>query len=358
MGTGWVVDRYGVKYPYAICFLLWSAAIALTGTVDTLGALIMMRLLIGATEAVVVPATYRYIRDNFDESWNGTTTGLTTLGNKFGPAIGAPVAAYLIVHYDWRMMFFVTGAAGLVWLVPWLLTARNDLPKGTAAMAARKKEAGTVTLAAILRSPLIWGSLILNFCYGYFTFFCATWMPAYLVEAHGLSLQRSALFTFFSFAGIAIMGLVAGNLADQIIRRGGDPVKTRKIFITIGFLGATTVLLGATASTLNAALFWNVASLTLLGFTTANTLALCRLTLIPKPAIGLATGVSQVATSLAGGASASISGWLLQVSGGYTVPMFVIFVFLLIGAATTWLLLKPEYAPKVTPLPGAGLEVA
>jgi ACS family D-galactonate transporter-like MFS transporter len=23
--AGWLVDRYGVKYPYALCFLAWSA---------------------------------------------------------------------------------------------------------------------------------------------------------------------------------------------------------------------------------------------------------------------------------------------------------------------------------------------
>jgi hypothetical protein len=52
----------------------------------------------------------------------------------------------------------------------------------------------------------------------------------------------------------------------------------------------------------------------LLGLATANNLALCRLTLIPKPAVGLVTGVQQVATSLAG-VSASLSGWLLRSAG-------------------------------------------
>ena len=33
MPMGWVVDRYGVKWPYAICFLLWCIATAVTGMV-------------------------------------------------------------------------------------------------------------------------------------------------------------------------------------------------------------------------------------------------------------------------------------------------------------------------------------
>jgi ACS family D-galactonate transporter-like MFS transporter len=62
-----------------------------------------------------------------------------------------------------------------------------------------------VSFGSLLSSPVVWGGMINNFCYGYFTFYCMTWMPAYLVEQRGLSLENSGLYTFFSFAGIAIV---------------------------------------------------------------------------------------------------------------------------------------------------------
>ncbi len=347
---GWLVDRYGVKAPYTICFVLWCLATALTGLTNTLAALVIMRIIVGGAEAVVMPASYRWIRNNFKEGQSGTAVGIFAMGNKFGPAIGAPVAAWLIVNYDWRMMFIVTGAIGLLWLVPWMLTVKSDLPKPGEAQA-RKRNAASVSFASILSSPVVWGALIVNFCYGYFTFYCMTWMPAYLVEQRGLSLKESGLYTFFSFAGIAIVALIAGWTADKIIARGGDPVFVRKAFVIAGFMGACTVLLGASAQSLEMALFWNVFSLSFLGLATANNLALTRLTLIPAPAVGLVTGVQQVATSLAGGVAASLSGWLLQVSGSYDLPMKVIFVFLVIGAVATWILLRPQWSPKITEKP-------
>ncbi|NWK98376.1 MFS transporter [Sphingobium lactosutens] len=343
---GWLVDRYGVKVPYTICFVLWCLATAAIGLVDAFATLLMMRLIIGAAEAIVMPASYRWIKNNFSERQNGTAVGIFAMGNKFGPAIGAPVAAWLIVNYDWRMMFILTGVAGFIWLIPWMLIVRNDWPT-VEERATAKKKASAVTMGAILRSPLVWGAMIVNFCYGYFTFYCMTWMPAYLVEERGLSLKESGLYTFFSFAGIAIVAVIAGWTADKMIERGGDPVFVRKAFVIAGFIGACTVMLGAYAPSLSMALFWNVFSLSFLGLATANNLALCRLTLIPKPAIGLVTGVQQVATSLAGGVAASLSGWLLHVSGGYDLPMLVIFAFLIIGAAATWILLRPQWAPKV-----------
>ncbi|WP_144139597.1 MFS transporter [Paraburkholderia sp. BCC1884] len=348
---GWVADRYGVKWPYAVSFALWCVATALMGAVTALASLVVMRLIIGMAEAIVIPASYRWIRNNFDESQNGLAVGILAMGNKFGPALGAPVGAWFIVNYSWQMMFIATGLVGLIWLAPWLLLVRNDLPS-KAQLTVANRRARSVTLGSILSSPVVWGGMITNFCYGYFTFYCMTWMPAYLVEQRNLSISRSGLYTFFSFAGIAIVAALAGWAADRIIARGANPILVRKAFTIAGFVGGCTVLLGAYAHSLGMALFWNVLSLSLLGLTTANNLVLSRLTLIPKQAIGLVTGVQQVATSLAGGVAASLSGWLLHVSGSYDLPIMVILVFLLIGALATALLFRPEWAPKVTEAQG------
>jgi sugar phosphate permease len=346
MPMGWVVDRYGVKWPYSVCFLLWCLAAAATGVVTTLFALILVRLLIGVAEAVVVPATYRYLADNFDEAHKGTALGIYSVGGKMGPALGAPIAAWLIAISSWKTMFVVTGLAGLVWLVPWQVMLNNDFPS-RAELAVAKRRAASVPLGNLLSSPVVWGGLLTNFCYSYFVFYCMTWMPAYLVEQRGLSLQQSGLYTFFSFAGIAVVAALAGWAADRLIARGRDAVVVRKSFIVAGFIGGTTVLMGAYSRSPQTALFWNIVSLSLLGLVTANNLALVKLTLIPKQAVGLNTGLQQVATSLAGGVSASLSGWLLHVGRSYTLPMAAIFVFLILGATSTVVLLRRKWAPKV-----------
>ncbi|CAG9259190.1 MFS transporter [Paraburkholderia caribensis] len=346
MPMGWLVDRYGVKWPYSICFLLWCLAAAATGAVTTLSALILVRLLIGIAESVVVPATYRYLANNFDETQKGTALGIYSIGGKMGPALGAPIAAWLIAISSWKAMFVVTGLVGLVWLVPWHLMLNNDFPS-RAELAVAKRRAASVPLGNLLASPVVWGGLITNFCYSYFAFYCMTWMPAYLVEQRGLSLSESGLYTFFSFAGIAVVAAFAGWAADRLIVRGHDAVVVRKAFIVTGFIGGTTVLPGAYTDSPQMALFWNVVSLSLLGLVTANNLALVKLTLIPKQAVGLNTGLQQVATSLAGGVSASLSGWLLHVGHSYTLPMLAIFGFLLLGATSTVVLLRRKWAPKV-----------
>ena len=52
--AGWLVDRYGAKVPYALCFAAWCLATAATGAMTALTGLIVMRAIVGAAEAVVV----------------------------------------------------------------------------------------------------------------------------------------------------------------------------------------------------------------------------------------------------------------------------------------------------------------
>ncbi|MGY4493697.1 MFS transporter [Pseudomonas sp. TE3610] len=343
---GWLVDRYGVKWPYAVCFFLWCLAAAATGLVHTLSALLVVRVIIGAAEAVVVPATYRYIANRFEEAQKGSALAIYAIGGKMGPALGAPLAAWLIAATSWKVMFIVTGLAGLVWLLPWLMMVRNDFPDRTE-LVERKQYAATVPLRNLLVSPVVWGGLITNFCYAYFVFFCMTWMPAYLVEQRGLSLSQAGLYTAASFCGVAIAAGLSGWAADRLIMRGYDAVMVRKSFMVVGFIGGMTTLFGAYATTVSMALFWNVLSLTLVGLVTTNNLALVKLTLIPKQATGLNTGLQQVATSLAGGVSASLSGWLLHIGHSYTLPMIAIFAFLFLGATSTIVLMRRQWAPKI-----------
>jgi ACS family D-galactonate transporter-like MFS transporter len=355
--TGWLVDRYGVKIPYAISFVVWCLASAATGLTRSVGELTTLRVITGAGEAIVTPASFRWMRQHFSEEQSGLAVGVYMLGTKIGPAIGAPIAAWLITMYDWHLMFIIVGLAGLIWLLPWLLMVKSDRPKVPVGDVANARVV-TLPLRNIMSSPVVWGSIIINFCYNYFVFYCMTWMPAYFVEQRHVSLTKMGLFSFFSFAGIGIVALLAGLAADMIIKRGGNAVFVRKAFVIGGFAIACTELIGVQSSSVQGALFWAIVSLSGLGLTTANSLALCRMTLIPREAVGLVTGVQNVSTSLAGIVGPILSGWLLQISGGYQAPMLVIFFFLLLGGLSCAVLLRPEWSPNVSSAGGARVSVA
>ena len=342
--AGWVVDRFGVKRPFALGFVLWSVISAGTALVNSLRQLFVLRILLGIGESVVTPAGMRWIRFHCAENQRGLAVGLYMAAAKVGPAIGAPLAAALISAYGWRMMFVILGLGCLLWLVPWMKLVKDDDRVLESAQARRSPESN-VPLGAVLASPVIWGTVIGTFCYQYFVYFCMTWMPAYFVERRNLSLNKMGLYTMFSFLGMAVVATLAGFAADRLIDRGGDPVRVRKAFIIAGFLVASTELIGALSDSHAVALFFAIFSLSGLGLTTANYWALTQ-TLIPGAAVGRIVGVQNCAANLPGVVAPLLTGWLLQTTGSYEAPMQAIWIFMLSGVAAYVFLVRQKYAPK------------
>ena len=342
--AGWVVDRYRVKWTYAFGLLFWCVASAGTSLVTSVEQLIALRILVGIGESVSVPASAKWIRFNFAERRRGLAMGLYMTGTKIGPAVGAPLAAWLIARHNWRTMFFVVGASGLLWLIPWIFMVTDN--NGNRSQRPIKPSIEkTLSFRLLFASPVIWGTVIATFSYMYFVYFCLTWMPAYFMERRHLSLTQMGMYTFFSFGGMAVVAALGGWFADTAIGRGGDPVSVRKWFTILGFGFACTELVGARSASLHTALIFSIVSLSGLGLATANYWALTQ-TLVPASAIGRVTGVQNCAASVAGIVAPIFTGWLKQRTGSYEGPMFACCAFLVAGVIAYIFMVKERYSPR------------
>jgi MFS transporter, ACS family, D-galactonate transporter len=336
--AGWVVDRFGLKWPYAAALFVWSAVSAATALVSSLYGLIAIRIILGAGEAIVAPASIRYIRENFAEHERGLPIGVYFSGTKYGPAIGAPIATYLVLGYGWRWMFVLNGAIGFLWLVPWLLLARDDRMSSPV-----QGKGATVSWSALLSAPFMWGTCIATFCYMYFVYFCMTWMPTYFKERYGFSLAASGWFTFMSFAGMGTIAILAGWAADRLIARGRNAVTVRKAFIIVGFVLAFSEVFGAFSHSTAITLFLAVFSLSGLGLATANYWALTQ-TLTPASASARVAGIQNTAANVAGIAAPWITGILIQRTGSFNAPLIAVGFWLLVGIGCYLFLVMEKHA--------------
>jgi MFS transporter, ACS family, D-galactonate transporter len=336
--AGWVVDRFGLKWPYAAALLVWSAVSAATALVSSLHGLIAIRIVLGAGEAIVAPASIRYIRENFAEHERGLPIGVYFSGTKYGPAIGAPIATYLVLGYGWRWMFVLNGAIGLLWLIPWLLLAKDDRRSSVVPV-----KGASVSWGALLSAPFMWGTCVGTFCYMYFVYFCMTWMPTYFKERYGFSLAASGWFTFMSFAGMGTIAILAGWAADRLIARGRNAVTVRKAFIIVGFVLAFSEVFAAFSHSTAATLFLAVFSLSGLGLATANYWALTQ-TLTPASASARVAGIQNTAANVAGIAAPWITGILIQRTGSFNAPLIAVGFWLLVGIGCYLFLVMEKHA--------------
>ncbi len=337
--AGYVTDRYGVRWPYAISFLLWSLCSAATAFAGNLWQLFACRLLLGAGEAIVTPASLRWIATHIGENHRGLAIGILFAGSKLGPAIGADLSVRLIHGVGWQGMFLILGLGSLVFLVPWLALVTEDKQS-----PRHEQVHGTTEFGRIWRTPAIYGILVGTVAYNYFNYFNLTWLPAYFVERWGMTLSRMGAYTSFSFLGMAAVAIGGAALADRMVRRGGNAVAIRRAFTVAGLIIASTEILGSLTTSREVAVSFAMISMAGLGLTTANYWALTQ-SLMPGAAIGRIAGIQNCASNLAGIAAPALTGWLVQTTGSYDAPMRAILFMLLLGVAAYTLVVREKYAP-------------
>jgi MFS transporter, ACS family, D-galactonate transporter len=340
--AGFLVDRFGPKWPLSAGVLVWCLFSAACGLANTVWMLLGLRMLLGLGEAVVTPAGLRWIRDHIEEPRRGMATGIFFAGSKYGPAVAAPLAAVLIKQHGWRSMFIDQGLAGLVWLIPWVLLASSGRPSPKSPVDAVAEP--EVPFASVFRMPLMWGTLIGTFAYNYFVFYALSWLPSYFVERRHVPLTSSGLYSGFSYGGMAAVAILGGFAADWRIARGAGALATRRAFTIAGLLIASTEVFGAFANTLNGALFFSILSMAGLGLATANYWSLTQ-TAMPKAFAGRVAGAQNMALTVAGIVAPILTGWLLKWSGGYAAPMAATGVVLMMGVAAYVFLVRESSSP-------------
>jgi len=328
--VGFVVDRFGLKWAYAIAFLIWSVASAAVGIASSFGQVLAFRLLLGVGESVAQPASLAYIRQNFDEDQQGLPTAVYLTGMMIGPAAGAFLGAALMQTLGWRELFVYTGLGGLVWLIPWLWLAPAGRQKLKPVLS--NEPAVHIEWSRLLANPTYWGVTFGAFFYSYFWYFCLTWLPSYLVMTHGLSFLKMGAYTAIPLLGMAIVSMISGHAADTIISRGRKPLLVRRAFVVSGFAAGSSLLLLLVVHSVTAVFVVLVCSLLGLGLATANYWAMTQ-TISPARVIGRVIGYQNTIANLAGVCAPILTGFLVGETKEFRTAILFAGVSLLLACA-------------------------
>jgi MFS family permease len=307
--AGYLVDRFGLKWTYACAFLLWSAASAATGLAGTFHQFLGLRALLGVGEAVAPPASLAYIRQNFAEDEQGLPTAIYVSGMSLGPAVSALLGAYVIVSLGWRALFVLTGLGALVWLVPWFIVA--PAAPSRPPLRTRSSPVRPSPWRMLLTQPTFWGITISTFLYAYYSFFCLTWLPSYLMMARGYSFFRMGAYTAAPYAGMVLVSYASARAADRLITRLGRPMSVRKVFVATGFLFGSGILLLLVFQSSLAVLLTLIFSLLGVGLATGNFWALTE-AISPRPIVGRVIGYQNMIASVAGICAPMLTGFLVS----------------------------------------------
>ncbi len=158
--------------------------------------------------------------------------GLYSLGATIGATIAPPLVVWLAGRYRWPSAFVVTGAAGLVWLVPWLCLYRRparDLGTGPdrETPSPGSTDGPTIGWVAVLRQGAVWRLMVARLLTDPVWYFYQFWFAKYLHADRGVE-QGDLGMTWVVFLAADVGTLAGGWLSGRLIARGTDPVASRR----------------------------------------------------------------------------------------------------------------------------------
>ena len=251
---GKIFDWVGTRMGFALSIGIWSIATALHAFAKGVWSLSIFRALLGVAEAGNWPGAAKANAEWFPTKERAFAQGIFNSGAAIGGIIAIPLIGYLSIYMDWKMVFILIGALGLLWLIPWLVIVKAP-PKqhswitederkyilsgqinedidgdgnhdggynpGTGELLSRKQSWGVIVASAAI-DPIWWLFIV--------------WIPTYLFEVHGYNVKDLVGSGWIPFVGAMLGAWFGGLLAQNRLSSGWNVDKTRKFVITLGCL--------------------------------------------------------------------------------------------------------------------------
>lgn len=215
--AGHLADRFSRSRVIIASLLVWSALTWLTGHAKTIEQLLVVRALMGISEAAYIPAALALIADYHRGGTRSLATGIHMTGISVGSGLGG-LGGWLAERHGWNYAFIVFGVFGVIYAVLLLFLLRDAPREGVADPKSTnpKPDMGFLDALASLfrRGPFylmlgFWGLL------GMVGWAVVGWAPTYLKEHFQLTQGVAGLSATGYVQAATLVGyLIGGAWAD------------------------------------------------------------------------------------------------------------------------------------------------
>ena len=112
--TGFLSARLGRKRVFVWSVVGFTLASMLCGMAQSLGQIVMFRLLQGIFGASLVPLSQAVLLDTYPRERHGSAMALWGVGVMVGPILGPTLGGWLTEYYNWRWVFYINLPVGLL----------------------------------------------------------------------------------------------------------------------------------------------------------------------------------------------------------------------------------------------------
>lgn len=228
-------ERRSVKKLIFWCLLLWGGFASLTGVVNNIPMLAMIRFALGVVEAAVMPAMLVYISNWFTKSERSRANTFLILGNPVTVLWMSVISGYLIHAFGWREMFIFEGIPAVIWAFCWWFLVKDkpeqvgwltqDEKTALAAQLAKEQEGikAVHNYAEAFKSRNVILLCLQYFAWSIGVYGFVLWLP---------SILRSGMQMGMVEAGwLSSVPYLAATIAMVLVSWASDKMQNRKIFV-------------------------------------------------------------------------------------------------------------------------------
>jgi len=310
LGTGWFIDRVGLRRGFAFGVGLWSIAGMAHAAVTTVGGFVGARMVLGAAEAIGTPAQVKTAAVYFPPEQRTMMLGIGNMAANFGAVVAPLAIPPLALRFGWRSTFLIAGGLGLIWVALWLIVRPPPEAEGAAVEGAR------VPWLSMLRDRRQWALVAAKTFSDEVWWFLLFFTPDLFNRRFGLSQGSLGLPVAFIYLMAALGSLSGGWLPSRLLMRGVSADRARKgSMLVYALLILPVPLLVFTHSAWAGAGMLGLALFAHQGFST-NVFGMTA-DIFPSRMVGTAIGIAAFAGNLSGMAMIETAGWSLDKGYGY-----------------------------------------
>ena len=344
--AGIFLDRFGVRFTYALALIGWSLFAALQGIAGGFAALFGYRLGLGLLEAPCFPANSRILATWFPQNERARANSIYAVGQYVGTAFLSVPLVWVISQFGWRSLFFIVGGLGVLFGFYWYSKYHEPQDsKDVNEAELRHIEAGgglapstprvKFTLSAawkLTKQRQIITASVAQFCSNTVLVFFLLDFVNYLGKERHMEFLKAGIWAAFPYMAAALGVLCGGQISDRLLKKTGSANIGRKGPIVVGLLMASSLVLAAFVPADNNGLVIAIMCVSLFGQGICNLGWTVISDVAPKSVIGLTGGIFNFFTNLAGILTPIIIGYVLSLTNTYTAALFYVGTMPLIGA--------------------------
>jgi MFS transporter, ACS family, hexuronate transporter len=220
LAVGRALDVFGVRAPYALAAIVWSAAAMAHGLARSPSGFGIVRFALGFAEAANFPAAVKVVAEWFPKRERALATGFFNAGANVGAILTPLLVPWITVHWGSRWAFLSAGAIGLPWAFLWLACYR---PPQAHPRVSRQELAHILCDRAEATVRLRWRTLLARsetlglvaarFITDPTWWLLLYWIPKFLHARHGLMLEHMGLPLVIIYMAANAGGIFGGWLS-------------------------------------------------------------------------------------------------------------------------------------------------